>query len=77
MEEENGQQHLAVVTRLRVQTSDGTNTASAFGFENTADLAASSLIPGCEADKLQERPIVVERCLQVFLGTTISDLDWV
>lgn len=74
MEEENGRQHQAVVRRLRVWTRDGTNTAKAFGLENMADLAASSLIPGCAADKFQERAIVTERCLQVFLGTTTSGL---
>lgn len=74
MEEENGRQHQAVVRRLRAWTRDGTNTAKAFGSESMADLAAFSLIPGCEADKFQERAIVTERCLRVFLGTTISDL---
>lgn len=63
-----------MVRRLRVRTSDGTNTVKASGLENMADLAASSLNPGYEADKFQERAIVAERCLQVFLETTISDL---
>lgn len=76
MEEENGQQPQAIVQRLRVRTSDGTNMAKAFGLENMVDLAASSLIPGCEAHKLPERAIVAERCLLAFLETTISGSAW-
>lgn len=76
MEGENGQQPQAMVRRLRVRTSDGINMAKAFGLENMADLAASSLTPGCEAHKFQERAIVAERCLLVFLGTMISGSAW-